>query len=170
MSLHSFINLKLKRFKHTIQYNYFSNLTELPDAIQLLVAEAKQAAVNTYSPYSSFPVGCAIELSNGKIIKSSNQENAAYPSGLCAERVGLFYANSNYPESTVNVMVIYAPKATIEKQPISPCGSCRQVMSEYEQIQQNGIAIYLINGIDEVWQFNSVEDLLPFPFLPDQLK
>lgn len=160
----------MESVKHTIQYNYYSLVEELPSSIQTLIDEAKKASLNTYSPYSDFPVGCCIKLSNGKTVLASNQENAAYPSGLCAERVGLFFANSNYPEANTEVIAIYASKATIKKQPISPCGACRQVMSEYEQIQKKSITIFLVNGHDEVWEFASVEDLLPFPFILEQLK
>lgn len=160
----------MERHKHSIQYDYYSTVNELNDSITEAIQEAKSAAESTYSPYSDFPVGCCITLEGGKRIKASNQENAAYPSGLCAERVGMFYAKSNFPNHQVEFITIYAPKAKMKSQPISPCGSCRQVMSEYEQLQGHPIEIFLVNGNDEVWHFNSIEDLLPFPFLLDQLK
>ena len=117
-----------------IEFFEIDSIEELSNIEQQLIQDSKLAKSNAYSPYSGFCVGAAVLLDNGIIIKGSNQENAAYPSGLCAERVALFYANSAYPNNAVKAIAITASnsKGIIQK-PIAPCGSCRQVMLETEQ-------------------------------------
>ncbi|MDX2444990.1 MAG: cytidine deaminase [Bacteroidales bacterium] len=147
----------------TIVYEY-SNLSELSELEQKLVEEAKNATIKSYSPYSMFKVGSSILLENGEIICGNNQENAAYPSGLCAERVALFYANSKYPDQKVKIIAIAAKgKNGFTKEPVSPCGSCRQVMIESEERFQAPIKLILI-GEDKIRVLLNVTQLLPLGF------
>ena len=126
---------------------------------------------NSYAPYSGFLVGASILLENGKVINGSNQENVAYPSGLCAERVALFYAGSQYPQIAIKTIAVSALSKTFEiNNVVSPCGACRQVMAEYQQKQNSEIRILLHSPNDDVLIANSVEDLLPFMFTSPLLK
>ncbi len=118
-----------------------------------------------YAPYSNFTVGCAILLENGEIITGSNQENAAYPSGLCAERTTIFYTGANYPDVKIKkLFVIGAPRNATDSVPIPPCGSCRQSILEYESKQNEGIEIYFASLGGEIYKTKSIRDLLPFSF------
>ncbi|KAA3648612.1 MAG: cytidine deaminase [Bacteroidetes bacterium] len=130
------------------------------DILTIAISEAEGA----YAPYSDFHVGAAIRLSNNTIIKGSNQENAAYPSGLCAERVAIFAASANYPNQEVETIAVYAKDSKRSNHVISPCGSCRQVISEYEHKQNKPIRILLMNSEKVVWEFKDIESLLPFSF------
>jgi len=122
--------LRLQR-KIIIALEEFHSLEELKMSDRELLVEAKLASDTSYSPYSSFQVGAAVRLANGKIFRGSNQENAAYPSGICAERVVLFYAQSEFPDLPVDAIAIFAKSSEFKlDQPITPCGSCRQVMAE----------------------------------------
>ena len=129
-----------------------------------LVDEAKKAIQTSYSPYSGFKVGAAVLLSNGEIVKGSNQENAAYPSGLCAERVTLFAANSGYPDMSVDAIAIAAfHDGGFTNAPCTPCGGCRQVMLEVENRYKNPIRV-IMYGNDKIYEVESVKDLLPLSF------
>lgn len=138
--------------------NFDSNL-------ELLIKQAESARNNAYAPYSKFKVGCAVQFSDDEIVTGSNQENIAYPSGLCAERVALFYAGAKYPEKTIkNILVVAAIDSENPPFP-SPCGSCRQVMIEYQIKQNIPINIYLYpSEEDYLYCCENVEVLLPFPF------
>ncbi|MBT3208602.1 MAG: cytidine deaminase [Bacteroidetes bacterium] len=142
----------------------FHSIKELDLKDKLLVGKAKNAIKSAYSPYSKFQVGAAVLLKNGEIITGSNQENAAYPSGLCAERVALFYANSKFPEVPVSAIAIcnFSAFKEIEK-PISPCGACRQVLLETEIRFQNPIKVILV-GQNKIQVINEVKQLLPLSF------
>ncbi len=132
---------------------------------------AKNACQRAYAPYSKFKVGAAVLLTNGEILEGNNQENASFPVGLCAERVALFYASSKFPEITVQSIAITIDFATHpDAHIISPCGSCRQAISEYEQKFQNDIKIYLLGQDEKVWIANSIKILLPLSFNGDILK
>ncbi len=147
----------------TIVYEY-SNLSELSELEQKLVEEAKNATIKSYSPYSMFKVGSSILLENGEIICGNNQENAAYPSGLCAERVALFYANSKYSDQKVKIIAIAAKgKNGFTKEPVSPCGSCRQVMIESEERFESPIKLILF-GESKIRVLLNVTQLLPLGF------
>lgn len=140
-----------------------------PEVLTLLET-ARDAARKAYAPYSKFRVGAAALLDNGEVVSGSNQENAAYPSGLCAERVTVFYANSRFPEAKILRLVIYAEtdKGPV-RTPIAPCGACRQVLLEKESAQGAPIAVSLA-GAAELYTVPSVERLLPLSFLPKSLK
>ena len=136
------------------------------DAIEkTLYDKAMQIRNVAYAPYSNFTVGCAILLENGEIITGSNQENAAYPSGLCAERTTIFYTGANFPEVKIKkLFVIGAPRNATSSIPIPPCGACRQSILEYEAKQEEGIEIYFASLDGEIYKTKSIRDLLPFSF------
>jgi cytidine deaminase len=137
---------------------------ELSQADRELITAAKEATKNSYAPYSGFSVGAAALLKNGVIVTGSNQENAAYPSGLCAERTTLFYANSQYPDQPVDTLAIAARTENgFIDSPIPPCGACRQVMLETEARFRHPLRI-LLYGEKEVYEIDRVGDLLPLSF------
>lgn len=147
------------------QFSVFESVQELPNDIQNLMAQAVEVRKNAYAPYSKFRVGAALLLDNGKIVLGSNQENAAYPSGLCAERVAVFQAGSIYPEAKILKMTITAASDTNQTTaPIPPCGSCRQSIAEYEIKQETPIEIYFMGEIGAVYKSDSLKNLLPFMF------
>jgi len=148
-----------------------AKLGELSQSEQDLIANTQHAFSNAYAPYSGFLVGASVLLENGEIINGSNQENVAYPSGLCAERVALFYAGAKYPEVAIKTIAISAKSKTFEiDDVVSPCGACRQVMAEYQQKQGQDIRLLLHSPNDEVLIANSVTDLLPFMFNSEKLR
>ncbi|MCL2597058.1 MAG: cytidine deaminase [Paludibacter sp.] len=137
---------------------------ELSDDIKSLINSAKAAVLTSYSPYSEFKVGAAVLLENGMIFSASNQENVAFPSGLCAERVAMFYANAQQPQTPVTAIAIAAlTKGDFLQTPISPCGACRQVLLETETRFGNFIDIYLF-GNKEIFHIKGVQQLLPLCF------
>lgn len=141
---------------------------ELPVEYQKLVREAAQALNGSYAPYSHFPVGAALLLHDGTIVKGANQENAAYPSGLCAERTALFYAGANYTDTIIKALAVTV-KNSIDSFPF-PCGSCLQVMSEYQEKQQASIDILMIHPQSgEVLLSRGIQNLLPFAFKKSHL-
>ena len=143
----------------------YETFDELPIDIQNLMNQAVEIRKKAYAPYSKFRVGVALLLDNGKVVLGSNQENAAYPSGLCAERVAIFYAGANYPESKILKIAISATSdLTSNTTPIPPCGSCRQSIAEYEFKQELPIEIYFMGEMGEIYKSNSLKNLLPFTF------
>lgn len=154
--------------KLVINYQEFTSPAEMSPADQELVAAAHEARKGSYSPYSNFQVGAALRLENGLIIKGANQENAAYPSGLCAERTAMFWASANYPDVPFDTLAIAAADhGVVCDLPASPCGSCRQVMAEYQKKYGKPLKIILV-GNKLIKKFNCVDDVLPFIF--DSLK
>ena len=148
-----------------------AHLSELSEQEQQLVANAKSSLKTAYAPYSGFLVGASVLLENGEIINGSNQENVAYPSGLCAERVALFYAGAKHPDVKVKTIAVSVLSKNFEvTDVISPCGACRQVMAEYEEKQEEAIKVILHSPNDDVLIANRVEDLLPFMFKSPLLK
>lgn len=143
----------------------YETFEELPIDIQNLMNQAVEIRKKAYAPYSRFRVGAALLLDNGKVVLGSNQENAAYPSGLCAERVAIFYAGANYPEAKILKMAISATSdLTTNTTPIPPCGSCRQSIAEYEFKQELPIEMYFMGEMGEIYKSNSLKNLLPFTF------
>lgn len=158
-----------EQLTHKIEYTIFDK-TELPLSIQTLVNSAMEAIKSAYAPYSNFHVGSSVALADGQIITGNNQENAAYPSGLCAERVALFAAKSANPQVAIKAIAIAAkPKDAVEVVAVGSCGNCRQVMVEYEHQQKSPIDIYLALPGQKVMKINSVSDYLPFSFNGDSL-
>ncbi|MDN3724771.1 cytidine deaminase [Aequorivita sp. SDUM287046] len=155
----------MKKQKIEIQLEVFETLSELPTDIQELMNKAQQARENAYAPYSRFKVGAAIQLASGNIAVGNNQENAAYPSGLCAERVAIFHSGALFPNEKINSMAISARSSNqLLSQPIAPCGACRQSMAEYEQKQKSPIAVYFMGETGKITKVASVMDLLPLGF------
>lgn len=137
---------------------------ELNASQQSLIEQAKMQVRNAYAPYSKFHVGAAVELANGKIFAGNNQENAAYPSGLCAERVALFYANAQFPTIAVNTIAIAAyTNGEFLEDPISPCGACRQVLLETEVRFGQNIDL-LLYGTKRIYLLKNIKQLLPLSF------
>jgi len=155
----------MKKITITSEFSVFENLASLPSETLNLMEMAIAIRKKAYAPYSKFKVGAAILLDNGQIVLGSNQENAAYPSGLCAERVAIFQAGAIYPESTILKLAI---SATADEKPVSspipPCGACRQSIAEYEFKQEEPIEIYFMGETGEVYCSNSLSNLLPLAF------
>ena len=155
----------MKEINITTKFDVFEDFDELPNDIQLLMNDAITIRKKAYAPYSQFRVGVSILLDNGEIILGSNQENAAYPSGLCAERVAIFYAGANYPEAKILKMAITATSdLNTNTTPIPPCGACRQSIAEYESKQELPIEMYFMGEIGEIYKSDSLKNLLPFTF------
>lgn len=155
----------MKEIKIESTFIVFDNLDELPQEISFLMQKAIEVRQKAYVPYSNFSVGAAILLDNKEIITGNNQENAAYPSGLCAERTAIFYAGAQFPDAKIIRMAITAGsknKQTLV--PIPPCGACRQVISEYEVKQDAPIEIYFMGETGKVVKSNSLANLLPLIF------
>lgn len=143
----------------------YDNLDELPQDIINLMNQAAEARKKAYAPYSKFSVGVAILLENDEIVTGSNQENASYPSGLCAERTAIYYAGAKYPDVKMLKMAVIAGsqiKQTLE--PIPPCGACRQAIAEYEVKQESPIEIYFMGETGKVVRSKSLANLLPLLF------
>lgn len=153
-------------------FDQFENFDELPGADQLLMTQAREAANHAYAPYSKFHVGAAVLLENGEVIIGSNQENAAYPSGLCAERVALFAAGAQHPGIKIIAIAISAyPEGKKQLSvPISPCGNCRQVMSEYELRYHHHIRVIMEGGDGRFIVSENVAQFLPYLFSGSVLK
>jgi len=146
-------------------FTSFESVDELPQDIQSLMEKAVEVRKNAYAPYSKFRVGAALLLDNGNIVLGSNQENAAYPSGLCAERVAIFHSNAIYPDAKILKMAISAASDTNPTTaPTPPCGACRQSISEYEFKQDTPIEIYFMGETGEIYKSDSIKNLLPLSF------
>jgi cytidine deaminase len=143
----------------------YSGLDELPTKVSELFKKAQEAREKAYAPYSNFTVGAAILLDNGEVITGSNQENASFPSGLCAERTAIYYAGAQFPLNKIKIMAIVAgSKNHKTTTPIPPCGACRQAVAEYEIKQDQPIEIYFMGEEGEVVKSNSLKNLLPLTF------
>lgn len=154
-----------KKTNIEITVEVYENQSELPKEIKELMDRAKQARKEAYAPYSHFNVGAAILLDSGEITIGNNQENAAYPSGLCAERVAIFHCGAAFPNQIIKAMAISASSETHKvEEPIGSCGACRQSLSEYEQKQKSPIAIYFMGETGKIVKVDSVKDLLPLGF------
>lgn len=155
----------MKAITITTEFKVYDSTIDLPTNVQALMEQAVAVRKNAYAPYSKFRVGVAITLDNGEVIVGSNQENAAYPSGLCAERVAVFYAGAKYPDAKILQMAITAASDTNQTTaPIPPCGACRQSIAEYEIKQDNPIEIYFMGEIGSIYKSDSLKNLLPFMF------
>ena len=153
--------------KERFEFNYdlLSNWKELPIEEHVLVEQAYAAMENAYAPYSEFKVGACAMMDDGSFVLGNNQENAAFPSGICAERVALFYAGANFPNKKVITLCIVARGDLMPaSQLLSPCGSCRQVMLESENRQKQPIRVLLVNQDGRTMILDSVIQLLPFGF------
>lgn len=136
---------------------------------QALLSSARSALDRAYAPYSNFRVAAAVKLSNGEVIEGTNQENAAYPSGLCAERVALFAAKSRYPDAAVESIAIVTHHEELSS-PVAPCGACRQVILEYQTNQKPPIHFLLSARKGTVYTLSDARSLLPLHFSKEDLK
>lgn len=161
--------LQMKKIKFESEILQYDKGIGLPSDEISLIEKSRQATQNSYSPYSGFKVGVALLLENNEIIIGTNQENAAYPSGLCAERTAIFYANSKYPEVAIVKMAISVfYKGKFIDYPVAPCGSCRQVMLETEVRYKVPIKT-ILDGEEIVYVIQNTKDILPLHFSESNL-
>ena len=155
----------MKEVKIETILQVYTDINELPKTIQSLMRTAIEARENAYAPYSKFNVGAAILLDNNEVVIGSNQENACFPSGLCAERTAIYYAGAKYPKAKILKMVITASSQNqVTDKPIPPCGACRQSIAEYEVKQDLPIEIYFMGAQGKVVKSSSLANLLPLLF------
>lgn len=161
----------MKKVELKISFEEYANSSELNKEDQVLLMSAIESVDKAYAPYSQYYVGAALKLKNGEIVQGNNQENVAYPSGLCAERVAIFYASSKYPNMVVESIAITAKAKHFKiKDAVAPCGACRQVLAEYESKQNKPIRILLQGDGGKILVFKCIEDLLPLMFHEEELK
>lgn len=155
----------MKEVKIETKLQVYDDVSNLPTGIKELMTSATKARDNAYAPYSKFKVGAAILLDNDNVVTGSNQENASYPSGLCAERTAIYYAGAKYPNAKILKMAITASSQNqVTDTPIPPCGACRQAIAEYEIKQEQPIEIYFMGAKGKVVKSNSLANLLPLGF------
>lgn len=142
----------------------YSSLDELNAEDRELAAEAIAAMSNAYAPYSHFHVGAAVRMSNGQIVRGSNQENAAFPSSLCAERTAMFAAGAKFPDKDMRAIALAGGMhGRLTERPATPCGACRQVMAQYQTKAGKPMSVLMI-GAKAIWKFEKIDDILPFIF------
>ena len=147
------------------QFTLYPSIAELPTEDLHLMKAAQKAILNAYAPYSNFQVGAALLLENGTIVTGNNQENAAYPSGMCAERVAIWNASSQFPGIAIKkIAITVKSKLKQVSKPVSPCGACRQTLLEYEVNQKTPIEVFFTGEVGVVIKAHSLSDLLPFAF------
>ena len=147
-----------------ISYQEYKSIDELNPEDRELAAEAIKAMQGAYAPYSHFHVGAAVRMSNGQIVRGANQENAAFPSGLCAERTAMFAAGARYPDKDMqSIALAGGVMGRLGSQPATPCGACRQVMAQYQAKSGKPMSVIMISA-DKVWKFEKVDDILPLIF------
>lgn len=155
----------MKKVELKTEIAVFESIEELPKLSKTLMDKAFEAKETAYAPYSKFKVGAALLLENGSIITGNNQENAAYPSGICAERVAVWKASSDFPDEKIIALAITASSSSqLTEEPVAPCGACRQSLFEYEIKQKDKIEVYFMGEIGKVIKTDSVLDLLPIAF------
>ena len=150
-------------------YKVYSSVDELNEADAALVQKARKGTEIAYAPYSNFLVSCAVRLKNGTEVLGTNQENASYPVGICAERALLSILGNVHPNESINLMAISYNNRTEAIEPIAPCGMCRQALLEYEQRIQHPIKILLTGQAGEIFEISSAKDLLPLAFKAENL-
>ena len=161
----------MKKVEIAVSYHEYDSLDELNVEDRNLLEKARGAINSAYAPYSAYYVGAAVLLENGMIFTGNNQENVAYPSGICAERVALFYASSQYPDVPVNAIAVSAKaKGFTVHSPVTPCGSCRQVMAESEGRFQNRLRLIMRGENGKINVIEGVSNLLPLMFRAEELK
>lgn len=161
----------MKKISLSLEFSVYNTLAELADDDRKLLEKAILSMKKAYAPYSNFKVGAAVLLDNGEIILGNNQENAAYPSGLCAERVALFHASSIYPEVPAKAIAVTASSVDFDiHDPVTPCGSCRQVMAETEGRGNIPLKVIMMGEHGKIYITEGVNNLLPLMFQAEQLK
>ena len=156
----------MKKEKYSFEFDRFESKSELAADQKKVVDQAYEISLNAYAPYSQFHVGASVQLENGEIFSSSNQENASYPVGTCAERGLLAYVNANFPNIKIEKLAVSTPNVNF---PLPPCGMCRQYILEIEKKQKSSIEIILSGNEGEVFVFYSAKDLLPLHFTDEFL-
>ncbi len=152
-------------------YTEYDSAADLPADEQQLLQQAREASRKAYAPYSRYQVGAALLLEDGTLVIGSNQENAAYPSGLCAERVAFFAAGAQHPGKRIQKVAITAHALDFEvNHPVAPCGACRQAMVEYENRQEQDIRVLLAADTGKVYAVHSLHSLLPLVFREAKLR
>jgi cytidine deaminase len=152
-------------------FEVFKSEQDLANEDRLLLMHAKRSIDNAYAPYSHFNVGAAVQLENGEIITGNNQENAAYPSGLCAERVAVFYAGAKFPGVKIKAIAVTCKAENqVINDPVSPCGACRQAIAEYETRYSQKIRVIMAGESGRVFIAESIESMLPLMFNRKYLK
>ncbi len=147
-----------------IKYKEYASLDELDVCDRELCEAAANALKGSYAPYSNFNVGAAVRLSDGTVVTGANQENSAYPSGLCAERTAMYAAHANYPDLPMtSIAIVGAQNGKINEDITSPCGACRQVMAEYQKVGRRKMSV-IFYGAHRILKFDRVDDVLPFIF------
>ncbi|MBR3500796.1 MAG: cytidine deaminase [Bacteroidales bacterium] len=147
-----------------IDFQEYKSIEELNQEDKELAQAAISAMQGSYAPYSHFNVGAAVRMENGVIVKGANQENAAFPSGLCAERTAMFAAGAAYPDKAMtSIALTGGVMGRICATPATPCGACRQVMAQYQAKSGKKMSVIMI-GKDKIWKFHSVDDILPLIF------
>ncbi len=147
-----------------ISYQEYKSIDEMNPEDRELAAEAIKAMQGAYAPYSHFHVGAAVRMSNGQIVRGANQENAAFPSGLCAERTAMFAAGARYPDKDMqSIALAGGVMGRLGSQPATPCGACRQVMAQYQAKSGKPMSVIMISA-EKVWKFEKVDDILPLIF------
>lgn len=161
----------MRHFDITTHCEEYNTLQELDETDRVLLEQAMKAGKDAYAPYSQYYVGASVRLTNGSIVTGNNQENVAYPSGLCAERVALFAASARYPGIALESLAIAgrALHFTITD-PVTPCGACRQVIAEYEQLHSQPVRLIMMGEKSKIWIVSSISHLLPLMFHADQLR
>ena len=147
-----------------IKFREYGSVEEMNPEDRELVAEAVKAMSGSYAPYSHFNVGAAVRMSNGQIVRGANQENAAFPSGLCAERTAMFAAGARYPDKDMlSIAIAGGVMGRLALTPVTPCGACRQVMAQYQTKSGKPMSVIMISA-DKIWKFDKVDDILPLIF------
>ncbi|PLW96853.1 MAG: cytidine deaminase [Marinilabiliales bacterium] len=167
-------NLKhkvMKTYKIEVPVQMYDGIDELNSDDRKLLEDAITAMEGSYAPYSKYHVGAAVLLENGEVFPGSNQENVAYPSGLCAERVALFAAGARYPDVAVKAIAVTADAEDFEIEgPVTPCGACRQVMAETETRHSSPVRVIMGNKKGKIYAIEKIGDLLPLMFEAEDLK
>ncbi len=161
----------MKENKFEFTYTVYENIAELPEEQQWLLNEAREVTANAYAPYSNFQVGAVAKMANGEIVAGSNQENASFPVGLCAERVLLASISSLFPKVPIETIAIsYRSEHQKSDHPISPCGICRQSLQEFESRVKHPVQLILGGMEGPVYLIDSASRLLPLAFTSDELR
>ena len=156
----------MKKERFICPYTVYDHLDEMDPQDAELMRQAHEATQHAYAPYSKFNVGAAVRLANGEIVTGNNIENAAYPSGLCAERVAMFSAMAKFPGVAFEALAVTARSQTkLVAEPVAPCGACRQVMVEVEQLSKQPLRVLCQGQEGPIMVFEGVESLMPFIFL-----
>lgn len=160
----------MEKRENAFTYEVYDSAEELNKEDAQLLAEARAITANAYAPYSHFRVGAAAKLANGQIVSGTNQENAAYPAGICAERVLLSVASSLYPGVSIDTLAVsYFNENGSSDRPVSPCGICRQSLQEFEQRTGRPVRLILGGQTGMIYIVDKATLLLPFAFTADEL-